>query len=81
MLSLGLVDPKLTEDEVGMWQAASISSELDPVSTRIGELSGMLPDSAKQAVKDFEATPDLEFPVPPGAEAGDDSSAASGGDE
>lgn len=50
-LSLGLVDPKLTEDEVGQWQEASLPNELDPVGERIAELSGMLEGSPKAAYK------------------------------
>lgn len=72
ILSLGLVDPVLTEAEVGRWQKASAAGEIEPVSTRIAVLSGMAPDAAKEQVKAFEANPDAEFPVLPGTEAGDD---------
>lgn len=53
ILALGLVDPELTEAEVGQWQKASIASELEPVAQKIAELSGILPESAKEAVKSF----------------------------
>jgi len=51
MLHLGMVDPALTESEVGQWMKVAPSRMLEPVSRRIGELSGMLEDSAKAAYK------------------------------
>jgi hypothetical protein len=81
ILSLGLVDPPLTDAEVGMWQKASPAGELEPVSNRIAELSGMLDGSAKEAVKQFEADSAAEFRVLPGAEAVDDGGSTPGGDE
>jgi hypothetical protein len=80
ILALGMVDPAITEAEAGQWQRNAPAGELDPVSTKIAELSGMLPGSAKEAVKEFVADPDAEFPVLPGAEVGDDSVPASDGD-
>jgi hypothetical protein len=81
LLSLGLVDPVLSEMEVGLWQKAAPASELEDVSNKIAELSGLLPDSAKEAVKEFEANPDTEFRLLPGAEAGHDGGAAEGGNQ
>jgi len=80
VLSLGLVDPKLTEAEVGRWQKVAEAGELDPVSSRIAELSGLAPESAKEQVKEFEANPDAEFRVLPGPEAGDAGVGSSGAD-
>lgn len=51
LVSLGCVDPVLTEDEVGQWQKASGNGELDAVSGRIAELSGMTDGAAKEAYK------------------------------
>jgi hypothetical protein len=81
ILSFGMVDPELTEAEVKLWQKASTAGEIEPVSSKIAELSGMLSSSAKEAVRDFEADPNIEFHVLPGAKAGHDSGSASGGDE
>lgn len=53
LLSLALVEPKLTEAEVGEWQAASPAGELQPVVTAITRLSGLEPTAAKEAVKSF----------------------------
>jgi len=51
MLATAMVDPVLTEAEVGQWQEASGAGELEPVTYRIQELSGMLEGSAKAAYK------------------------------
>jgi hypothetical protein len=71
ILALGMVDPTMTEAEAGQWQKASPGNEIDIVTTRIAELSGMLDGSAKGVVKEFEANPDAEFRALPSAEAGD----------
>lgn len=80
ILALGLVDPELTEAEVGRWMKAATAGELEPVSRRIAELSGMLDGADKAAYKEFEADPGSEFRVLPGAEAGDDDGPAERGD-
>lgn len=81
IIAFGMVDPALTESEAGQWQKAAPAGELEPVTRKIAELSGMLPGSAKEAVKEFEANPDAEFPTLPGAEAKHDGGPPSGGDE
>lgn len=80
MLAFGMVNPTLTEGEVGQWQKASPASEIESVSNKIMELSGMLEGSAKEAVKEFHANPDATFPVHPGQGSGDDGGAAAGAD-
>lgn len=80
ILAYGMVDPEMTEVEVARWQKSSVAGEIEPVSRKIAELSGMLDNSAKEAVKEFEANPDSEFRVLPGAEAGHDGGPASDGD-
>lgn len=60
-VSLGMVDPPMTEDDVKRWQKVSVGGELDEVTRTIGRLSGMLSDSPKQAYRDFEADPGSEF--------------------
>lgn len=72
MLHYAMVDPPMTEAEIGKWQRASGASELEPVTGKIAELSGMTQDAAKEAVKDFEANPESEFRVLPSGEAGHD---------
>lgn len=53
LLSLALLDPKLTEDEVAQWQANSPAGELQPVVLAITRLSGMEQSEPKEAVKQF----------------------------
>ncbi|MEU7817060.1 hypothetical protein [Pseudonocardia sp. NPDC049154] len=53
LLSKGLVEPALTEDEVRQWQEASAAGELEPVTRAISRLSGMDETAAKEAVKRF----------------------------
>lgn len=80
IIALGLVDPRLTVSEVAQWAEASPAGEMEPVSVRIAEMSGMLPDSAKKAVKAFVADPEQEFRTLPSAEAVDDSGLPARGD-
>lgn len=58
IMSLGMVDPTLTEAEVGQWQKASAAGEIEAVSTKIAELSGMLPGADKEAYKSLRGEPD-----------------------
>lgn len=78
MLALALVDPVMTEAEVGEWQAAAPAGELEPVTDKIQELSGMTQGAAKEAYRAFEEDPDAEFRVLPRAETGDDGGGAQG---
>ena len=60
-VSLGLIAPKMTAEQVKAWQKSSIGAELDAVTERIGQLSGMLKDSRKAAMKEMLADPGVEF--------------------
>ena len=53
LLSKAMVRPKLTEEEVEVWQNSSKADEIEPVANKIMELSGMRKESAKEAVKTF----------------------------
>lgn len=53
MIAAALVQPALTEDEVGQWQAASAAGELEPLTNAIAELSGMDKAATKEAIKQF----------------------------
>jgi len=81
LLALGLVDPKITEDDAARWQKVSDATELEAVTDKITELSGLKEGAAKEAVKEFEADPDAEFRVLPGSEARDDGGPATHRDE
>lgn len=71
-LSLGLLEPRLSVEQVKAWQRVSIGSEMEPVTRRIGELSGMIEGSRKAAIKEMLADPGVEFRVHVGDEALDD---------
>jgi hypothetical protein len=65
ILTLGMVDPEMTEDDVTAWQKAADAGEFDDVVTRISELSGIIePDggeaaaaAAKEAMLSFRDEP------------------------
>lgn len=78
MVAAAMVDPVLTESEVGRWQAASAAGELEPVSEAIQRLSGMLPTAAKEAYRDLEADPEAEFRNAASQGSGDDGSPVAG---
>lgn len=80
-ISLGMVDPPMTPDEVTEWNDAALTDEIDDVRHKIMVLSKMVKDAAKEVYKELEANPDLEFPVLPGEPAGDDGGPALGADE
>lgn len=42
LLSMAMLDPVLTEDEVKTWQKTAPPGELDAVSLKVQELSGLL---------------------------------------
>jgi hypothetical protein len=78
MIAAACLDPVLTVDEVKRWQLASPAGELEPITEKITELSGMTDGAAKEAYLEFEQNPDAEFRVLPSGEAGDDSDGAEG---
>jgi hypothetical protein len=78
MLALALVDPELSEAEVGKWQKASTAGEMEPVTDMVQVLSGTVEGAEKAAYKEMESDPDSEFRDVPGAEAGDDGGPAPG---
>ena len=50
MVSLALVDPKLTEDEVKTWQENSAPGEIEALTVAIAELSGLGVGAAKSGL-------------------------------
>jgi hypothetical protein len=50
MLAAALVDPALTEAEVGQWQASSAAGEMDVVVDAVQRLSGMTEGADKSGV-------------------------------
>lgn len=57
LVSLALVDPVMTEDEVGEWQRISPAGELEPVGNKIRELSGLAEGADKSRVPDVRDEP------------------------
>ena len=57
MLLLGVVEPKLTEAEVRKWRAAWTVDQLEPITDKIAELSGM-PTSTEEppSTEELEAS-------------------------
>lgn len=53
LLSTAMVDPKMTEDEIGQWQQASTAGELEPVTKAIMRLSGLEEAVNKATIKQF----------------------------
>lgn len=51
IMSLGMVDPPMTPDEVAAWASWAPAGELQKVSFKIGSVSGMLETSGKDATK------------------------------
>lgn len=41
MVSLGLVDPPVTEEDVAKWQKTSLAGEIEGLTVAIGNLSGL----------------------------------------
>lgn len=81
MLSLALIDPELTEDDVERWQRAANPEEIDPVLDKVNELSALDKQAAKDAYKEFESDPDAEFRVRASGEVGDDGGPPASGAE
>lgn len=82
IVAAGMVDPVMTPDEVREWQKVpGRASDVNAVSVRIQELSGMMPDSQKEAYKSVPSEPEPGVRALPGAGAGDDGRPAPSGDE
>lgn len=51
MVSLGMVDPVMTVDEVREWQQSGPGGEIEDVSRAIARLSKMIPGADKESYK------------------------------
>lgn len=81
LLAKAMVDPPLTEAEVGRWQEASVAGELGPVVDTVQRLSGIFEGAAKRGVPGVRGEPGDGVRVLPGAEAVDDGGPAEDGAE
>jgi hypothetical protein len=48
-IALGMMDPPMSVDDVKQWAAASPAAEMEAVSRRIAELSGVLTEGAQKS--------------------------------
>lgn len=53
ILAAAMVDPVLTEAEVGRWQKTSPAGEMDEIVYKVQEMAGMLDTSPKEAMSTF----------------------------
>lgn len=60
-LLYGLADPVLTADEVARWQEVAPSTQIDPVTEAILNLSGIYRDAEKEEYKRLVSEPHREF--------------------
>lgn len=81
MLSIGLLDPAMTEDEVGTWQRVSPAGEMEPVGEKIRDLSALGEGAEKSGVQGVRDESGSGVRVLPSPEAGDDGRPATGADE
>lgn len=51
IISLGMVKPQLTPEDVAQWAANDTAGELASVSMAIARISGMLPGAGKESYK------------------------------
>jgi hypothetical protein len=79
LLAKGIVDPKLTETDVGRWQEASPAGEMEPLIKRIERLSGIGGEIAKDTYESFRDESGAGIRNVPGDETGDDGESAPGG--
>jgi hypothetical protein len=57
LISYGLVEPAMTQDEVARWAECAPGGELAAVSMGIGKVSGMMPGSGKESYKSVRKRP------------------------
>ncbi|HET9876920.1 MAG TPA: hypothetical protein VFQ37_14335, partial [Mycobacterium sp.] len=51
MVALAMVDPVMTEAQVGEWQKVAPAGEVDKISNAISELSGLVEGAPKSGVQ------------------------------
>lgn len=81
LVSYGMVDPELTLSEAGQWQMASPAGEMEPVTEKIRDLSGVGDDASKSGVPGDGDDSEPGVRALPGPEAGDDGGPSALGDE
>jgi predicted transcriptional regulator len=56
LLSMAMVDPEMSEQDVAEWQSAASAGELEPVTEVIKRLSGLAEKAAKSGVPGVRTT-------------------------
>lgn len=80
-LSCAMVDPVMSEAQVGLWMQAAPAGELEELGQIVAELSGMAPGADKAAVGTFPSGPIDPVRVLPGDETGSNGGGATGDDK
>jgi hypothetical protein len=80
-LSLGMVEPRMTEADVLQWQQGSPAGEIEPVVDKVMELSGLGKGAEKSGVPGAGDESGDGVRALPGSEAVDDGGPAAGADE
>lgn len=70
IVAIGMLKPHMSVSQVKAWGAAATGGEIELVSRRIGELSGLIEGQAKEVYQEFEADPGSEFRALSDAETG-----------
>lgn len=81
IVAAGMVNPTMTPEEVRRWQKVpGKAADVNAVSIRIQELSGMLEDAPKSGVQAVPGAAGPGVRALPGGQAGDDGGPAADGD-
>lgn len=72
VIATGMVAPAMTVEAVRTWQQRSLPAELEPVTDKIAELSGMDEGAERRAVREMVENPEAEFRVLPSGSTEDD---------
>lgn len=80
LVSMAMVDPELTVDDVRRWASVSPAGHIEKVVSKIRDLSGLNPGADREAYKSAPDTPDAGVGDESGAAHGDDAGAAAGDD-
>lgn len=72
VVSTGMVTPAMTAEQVEGWQKTSLPAELEPVTDRIAELSGMDDGAERRIVRELVEDEAAQFRAVPSGSAEND---------
>jgi hypothetical protein len=81
MVSIALLTPEVTEDQVGAWQRGPAGGDLEAVTNKISELSGLSEGADKSGLPALRDDSGSGVRVLPGDEADADGGPTAGADE